>query len=143
VLLKRGFGCTVEEWLGAAEYVLHEGNGNVALCERGIRTFEGSTRFTLDLAAVAVVKQRSHLPVIVDPSHGTGSRWLTTPLALAAAAVGADGVIVDVHTNAAAAMCDGAQALSRQEFHALMVRLRPVLSALARPLAAHTRAQAA
>lgn len=135
VLLKRGFGCTVDEWLAAAEYILREGNSRVILCERGIRTFEGSTRFTLDLAAVAVVKRRSHLPVIVDPSHGTGDRALTAPLALAAAAVGADGVIVDVHTNAREAECDGDQALSSRDFHSLMVRLSILVSAIGRPLA--------
>lgn len=135
VLLKRGFGCTVDEWLAAAEYILHEGNSKVILCERGIRTFESSTRFTLDLAAVAVVKRRSHLPVIVDPSHGTGDRELIAPLALAAAAVGADGVIVDVHTNASQALCDGDQALSSHDFYSLMARIAPLASAAGRPLA--------
>jgi 3-deoxy-7-phosphoheptulonate synthase len=134
VLLKRGFGCTVDEWLGAAEYVLREGNGNVILCERGIRTFESSTRFTLDLAAVAVVKRRSHLPVVVDPSHGTGSRELVPDLALAAAAAGADGLLVDVHLNPAHTQCDGDQALSRDEFHHLMARLDALLRALGRDL---------
>jgi 3-deoxy-7-phosphoheptulonate synthase len=135
VLLKRGFGCNIDEWLGAAEYILREGNSRVILCERGIRTFEGSTRFTLDLAGVAVVKRQSHLPVIVDPSHGTGDRELTAPLALAAAAVGADGLIVDVHTNAREARCDGAQALSGGDFHSLMARLSTLVSAIERPLA--------
>ena len=139
VLLKRGFGCTIDEWLGAAEYVLREGNGSVILCERGVRSFERSTRFTLDLAAVAVIKQRSHLPVVVDPSHGTGHRGLVIPLALAAAAVGADGLIVDVHTNASAAKCDGDQALPADEFQWLMARLQPVLGAIDRPLAESLR----
>jgi 3-deoxy-7-phosphoheptulonate synthase len=133
VLLKRGFGCTVDEWLGAAEYILRTGNPNVILCERGIRTFESSTRFTLDLAAVAVVKRRSHLPVVVDPSHGTGHRDLVLPLALAAAAAGADGLIIDVHTDAASAKCDTDQALSGLQFRVLMDRLRAVLNALGRP----------
>lgn len=132
VLLKRGFGCTVDEWLHAAEYILSEGNPGVVLCERGIRTFESSTRFTLDLAAVPVVKRRSHLPVVVDPSHGCGDRNLVLPLALAAAAVGADGLIVDVHPNASAARCDGDQALSPAEFRSLMLSLGPVASAVGR-----------
>jgi 3-deoxy-7-phosphoheptulonate synthase len=134
VLLKRGFGCTVDEWLHAAEYVLREGHGNVVLCERGIRSFESATRFTLDLAAVAVVKQRSHLPVVVDPSHGTGHRSLVAPLALAAAAAGADGLLIDVHADPAFASCDGAQALRPNEFMQLMTRLRGVLSAVDRTL---------
>jgi 3-deoxy-7-phosphoheptulonate synthase len=132
VLLKRGFGCTIDEWLGAAEYILRAGNPNVILCERGIRTFESATRFTLDLAAIPVVKLRSHLPIIVDPSHGTGHRELVAPLALASAAVGADGMICDVHTDASSAKCDADQALSGLQFHVLMTRLRAILGAMGR-----------
>ena len=134
VLVKRGFGCTVDEWLNAAEYVLCEGNPNVVLCERGIRTFEDSTRFTLDLSAVVVVKQRSHLPVIVDPSHGTGHRTMVHPMALAAAAAGADGLLLDVHSEPGQAMCDAQQALALDEFGALVHDLRGMLAALGRGL---------
>jgi 3-deoxy-7-phosphoheptulonate synthase len=134
VLLKRGFGCTVDEWLHTAEYVLMEGHGNVILCERGIRSFESGTRFTLDLAAVALAKQRSHLPVVVDPSHGTGHQSLVAPMALAAAAAGADGLLIDVHTDPAAASCDGPQALRPGQFMQLMTRLRTLLAALDRHL---------
>jgi 3-deoxy-7-phosphoheptulonate synthase len=134
VLLKRGFGCTVDEWLGAAEYVLREGNPDVVLCERGVRTFEPSTRFTLDLAAVSVAKRLTHLPVVVDPSHGSGRRDLVLPMALAAAGAGADGLLIDVHTDGARALCDGDQALTPDEFHTLMKRLRRVVEGLDRTL---------
>ncbi|MEY9873001.1 3-deoxy-7-phosphoheptulonate synthase [Streptacidiphilus sp. MAP12-33] len=134
VLLKRGFGCTVGEWLQAAEYVLAAGNPDVVLCERGIRSFEPATRFTLDLSAVAVVKHLSHLPVIVDPSHGTGHRHLVKPLALAAAAVGADGLLVDIHPEPATALCDGDQALDRDRWFDLATALRDVLASLGRDL---------
>jgi 3-deoxy-7-phosphoheptulonate synthase len=136
VLLKRGFGCTVDEWLQAAEYVLAAGNPDVVLCERGIRTFEPATRFTLDLGAVAVVKHISHLPVIVDPSHGTGHRHLVKPLALAAAAVGADGLLVDIHPDPATALCDGKQALDQERWLDLAGALRGVLGGLGRDLTA-------
>jgi len=115
-LLKRGLSSTLEELLMAAEYILKEGNPNVILCERGIRTFETAYRFTLDLMAVPVLKQLTHLPVIVDPSHAAGRRELVGPLSLAAAAVGADGVIVEVHPNPDEAICDGPQALRAEEF---------------------------
>jgi 3-deoxy-7-phosphoheptulonate synthase len=134
VVLKRGFGCTVGEWLQAAEYVLAAGNPDVVLCERGIRSFEPATRFTLDLSAVAVVKHVSHLPVIVDPSHGTGHRHLVKPLALAAAAVGADGLLVDIHPDPASALCDGDQALDRDDWFDLAGALRDVLTSLGRDL---------
>jgi 3-deoxy-7-phosphoheptulonate synthase len=134
ILLKRGFGCNVEEWLGAAEYILEQGNSSVVMCERGIRTFEAATRFTLDLAAIPVIKRRSHLPVVVDPSHGTGSRDLVAPMALAAAAAGADGILVDVHTEASDARCDADQALSAADFHRLMDRLRLITPSLDRSL---------
>jgi 3-deoxy-7-phosphoheptulonate synthase len=116
VLLKRGLSATLDELLMAAEYILKEGNPNVMLCERGIRTFETAYRFTLDLMAVPVLKELSHLPVIVDPSHAAGRRELVTPLSLAAAAVGADGIIVEVHPNPDEAICDGPQALRTEDF---------------------------
>jgi 3-deoxy-7-phosphoheptulonate synthase len=115
-LLKRGFSSTLDELLMAAEYILKEGNPNVMLCERGIRTFETAYRFTLDLMAVPVLKELSHLPVIVDPSHAAGRRELVLPLSLAAAAVGADGIIVEVHPNPDEAICDGPQALRAEDF---------------------------
>jgi 3-deoxy-7-phosphoheptulonate synthase len=115
-LLKRGLSSTLDELLMAAEYILKEGNPNVMLCERGIRTFETAYRFTLDLMAVPVLKELSHLPVIVDPSHAAGRRDLVTPLSLAAAAVGADGIIVEVHPKPEEAICDGPQALRAEDF---------------------------
>jgi 3-deoxy-7-phosphoheptulonate synthase len=115
-LLKRGLSSTLDELLMAAEYILSEGNPNVILCERGIRTFETAYRFTLDLMAVPVLKERSHLPVIVDPSHAAGRRDLVLPLSLAAAAVGADGIIVEVHPNPDEAICDGPQSLRADDF---------------------------
>jgi 3-deoxy-7-phosphoheptulonate synthase len=115
-LLKRGLSSTLDELLMAAEYILKEGNPNVMLCERGIRTFETAYRFTLDLMAVPVLKELSHLPVIVDPSHAAGRRDLVLPLSLAAAAAGADGIIVEVHPNPDEAICDGPQALIADEF---------------------------
>jgi 3-deoxy-7-phosphoheptulonate synthase len=130
VLLKRGLSATLDELLMAAEYILKEGNPNVMLCERGIRTFETAYRFTLDLMAVPVLKELSHLPVIVDPSHAAGRRELVTPLSLAAAAVGADGIIVEVHPNPDEAICDGPQALRGEEF-AAYARLVEQAAALA------------
>jgi 3-deoxy-7-phosphoheptulonate synthase len=118
VLLKRGLSSTVEELLMAADYILKEGTEQVMLCERGIRTFETATRFTLDLSAVPWLKLHSHLPVIVDPSHAAGDRRLVEPLSRAAAAVGADGVIVEVHEDPPAALCDGPQALYARDFAA-------------------------
>jgi 3-deoxy-7-phosphoheptulonate synthase len=115
-LLKRGLSSTLEELLMAAEYILKEGNESVMLCERGIRTFETAYRFTLDLMAVPVLKQLTHLPVIVDPSHAAGRRDLVMPLSLAAAAAGADGIIVEVHPRPEEAICDGPQALIADEF---------------------------
>lgn len=116
VLLKRGLSATLDELLLAAEYILKEGNTNVMLCERGIRTFENAYRFTLDLLAIPVLKERTHLPVIVDPSHAAGKRHLVEPMALAAAAAGADGIIVEVHPHPEEAVCDGPQALRLSEF---------------------------
>ncbi len=134
VLLKRGFAATVEEWLLAAEYLLDGGNTQVILCERGIRTFETATRNTLDLASVALVKQRSHLPVLVDPSHATGLRELVIPMALASAAAGADGLLVEVHAKPDEALCDGRQALTPDLFAELMQRLPAVLQSVGRSL---------
>ncbi len=123
-LLKRGLSSTLEELLMAAEYILKEGNPNVMLCERGIRTFETAYRFTLDLMAVPVLKQLSHLPVIVDPSHAAGRRDLVMPLSLAAAAVGADGIIVEVHPRPEEAICDGPQQLVADEFADYLERVQ-------------------
>ena len=124
VLIKRGMSATIEELLMAAEYVLKEGNSNVILCERGIRTFETATRFTLDISAIPVIKKQSHLPVIVDPSHSSGKRELVLPLSLAAVAVGADGLIVETHPNPEAALCDGSQSLPADEFKAYTAEVR-------------------
>ena len=134
VLLKRGLAATFQEWLLAAEYLLDGGNEQVILCERGIRTFEPATRNTLDLASVALAKAKSHLPVMVDPSHATGRRELVIPMALAAAAAGADGLLVEVHARPDEALCDGAQALTPELFEDLMRRLPPVLHAVGRTL---------
>jgi len=134
VLLKRGLAATLQEWLLAAEYILEGGNEQVLLCERGIRTFETELRNTLDLAAVAWAKQRSHLPVIVDPSHATGDPELILPMSLAAAAAGADGLLIEVHPRPEQAMCDGHQALTPERFQTLMRRLPAVLGAVDRHL---------
>ncbi len=134
VLLKRGLAATVEEWLLAAEYLLEGGNDQVLLCERGIRTFETATRNTLDLSAVALAKQRTHLPVIVDPSHATGEPDLIQPMALAAVAAGADGLLIEVHPRPEQALCDGRQALTPERFQQLMRRLPGVLHAMDRHL---------
>ncbi len=120
VLLKRGMSSTIEEWLMSAEYIMAEGNENVILCERGIRTFETATRNTLDLSAVPVIKQKSHLPIIIDPSHATGKRDLVEPLAKAAMAVGADGLMIEVHNNPENALCDGKQSIKPDAFDKIM-----------------------
>jgi 3-deoxy-7-phosphoheptulonate synthase len=133
-LLKRGLSATIEEWLMAAEYIVAAGNHDVVLCERGIRSFDPSTRNVLDLAAVAVAHGLTHLPVIADPSHGTGVRALVAPMSLAAIAAGADGLIIEVHPNPAAAYSDGPQSLTFPNFDELMVRLRAVASAVGRSL---------
>lgn len=130
VLLKRGMTATIEEWLMAAEYIAQRGNLDIVLCERGIRTFEPATRNTLDISAIPVVQGKSHLPIIVDPSHAAGLRELVVPLSRAAVAVGADGVIVDVHPNPEEALCDGPQAVLGNDLRALaqaMRQLPPVL----------------
>ncbi|HJA68957.1 MAG TPA: 3-deoxy-7-phosphoheptulonate synthase [Firmicutes bacterium] len=124
ILLKRGLSATIEELLMAAEYIMAGGNPNVILCERGIRTFETYTRNTLDLSAVPVLKRESHLPVIVDPSHGTGMWWLVEPMSKAAIAAGADGLIIEVHNDPPHAKCDGQQSLTPQSFALLMEKLR-------------------
>ncbi len=124
ILLKRGPSATVKEWLSSAEYILHGGNGNVVLCERGIKTFDNSLRNTLDLAAVALVKEITHLPVIVDPSHATGKRSLIAKCAKAAMAIGADGVVVEVHPEPDKALSDGAQSLTFKLFGEMMEELQ-------------------
>ena len=124
VLLKRGLANTMEEWLMSAEYIMAGGNENVILCERGIRTFETMIRNNLDISAIPLLKRQSHLPVIVDPSHAAGTAWMVEPLARAAIAAGADGLIVEVHNNPKAALCDGAQSLNPEQFDALMGEVR-------------------
>lgn len=132
ILLKRGLSATVEEWLMSAEYIMAGGNHNVILCERGIRTFETYTRNTLDLSAVLAVKRQSHLPVIVDPSHATGKRWMVEDLAKAAVAVGADGIMVEVHNDPDHALCDGAQSITPAMFSHLMDSLRQLAPVVGR-----------
>ena len=129
VLLKRGMAATLEEWLLAAEYVMAEGNYNVVLCERGVRTFAQHTRNTLDLASVPAIRRISHLPVIVDPSHGTGSAYMVTPLARAGVAVGADGLMVEVHNQPELALSDGAQALTPSQYAQLIAEVRAIRDA--------------
>ena len=126
VMLKRGYGATIEEWLMAAEYIVSSGNPNVILCERGIRTFETYTRNTLDLAAIPLLHHLTHLPVVADPSHATGKRWLVKPMALAAVAAGADGVMVEVHPRPDEALSDGDQSLTPEQFRDLMAAVVPV-----------------
>lgn len=132
VVLKRGFSATVAEWLTAADYLLAEGNNQVILCERGIRAFEDSVRFSLDISSIAVVKKFSHLPVIVDPSHAAGHHDLVAPLAKAAVAAGADGLLIEVHPNPQEALVDGLQSLSIPKFEKLMEELRPIAESVGR-----------
>jgi 3-deoxy-7-phosphoheptulonate synthase len=134
VLLKRGMAATIRELLLAAEHIVAAGNTRVVLCERGIRTFETATRSTLDVSAVPVLKRESHLPVLVDPSHAAGIASLVQPLALAAVAAGADGLLVEVHPDPASALSDGDQSLPLESFGALMAALRPVTGAVGRTL---------
>jgi 3-deoxy-7-phosphoheptulonate synthase len=134
VMLKRGMMATINEWLGCAEYILNEGNPDVILCERGIRTFEQITRNTLDISAVPIIRMLSHLPVIVDPSHGTGTRSLVEPMAKAAIAAGADGVMIEVHPHPDEALCDGTQSLSPEEFMDVMAGIKPIVAAVNRRL---------
>jgi len=134
ILLKRGLSATIEEWLMSAEYIMAGGNHKVVLCERGIRTFERFTRNTLDLSAIPAVKKLSHLPVIVDPSHAAGMWWMVEPLAKAAVAVGADGLLIEVHNDPEHAKCDGAQSLRPERFATLMKDLRAIAQIVGREL---------
>ncbi len=134
ILLKRGLSATIEEWLLSAEYIMAGGNDNVILCERGIRTFENYTRNTLDLSSIPAVKKLSHLPVVVDPSHAAGMWWMVEPLAKAAVAVGADGLIIEVHNDPEHALCDGAQSLKPERFGRLMQDLKIIAGAVGREL---------
>jgi 3-deoxy-7-phosphoheptulonate synthase len=131
VLLKRGLSATLDEWLLAAEYIMSEGNYQIVLCERGIRTFAQHTRNTLDLSAIPAVRRISHLPVIVDPSHGTGKNYMVTPLARAGVAVGADGLIIEVHDQPEHALCDGAQALTLGQYEQLVSEVRAIHEVIA------------
>lgn len=142
VLLKRGFATTYEEWLLAAEYVLAGGNPNIILCERGIRTFESHTRNTLDLNALPVIRRLSHLPIVVDPSHGTGKWYLVTPMARAAVAAGAHGLEVEVHPNPDQALSDGAQSLTFENFRKFMDEVRAISAAIGCTVAPMTRQEA-
>ena len=134
VLLKRGLSGTLEELVMSAEYIMAEGNDQVILCERGIRTFEPSMRNTLDISAVPMLKKMTHLPVVIDPSHAAGIAWMVEPLAAAAVAAGADGLMVEVHNDPARALCDGAQSLTPAQFSALMDKLRPLVSLMGKTL---------
>ena len=134
VLLKRGLAATVQEWLMSAEYIMAEGNPNVVLCERGIRTFEDYTRNTLDLSAVLAAKKLSHLPVVVDPSHAAGLWWMVPQLAKAAVAAGADGLLIEVHNDPEKALCDGAQSLKPERFAELMGELKGIARIIGRDL---------
>lgn len=134
VLLKRGLSATIEEWLMAAEYIMAEGNNDVILCERGIRTFETSTRNTIDMSAIPVVKELSHLPIFIDPSHATGTWKYVSALSKGAIATGADGLIIEVHSDPASALCDGPQSLKPSKFAQIMDELRPVANAVGRHL---------
>lgn len=126
ILLKRGLSATIEEFLMAAEYIMSEGNENVVLCERGIRTFETYTRNTLDLSVVPAIKKLSHLPVIIDPSHAAGMWWMVEPLAKAAVAVGADGLMIEVHNDPANAKSDGQQSIKPDKFDEIMKKVRAI-----------------
>ena len=134
VMLKRGLAATIQEWLLSAEYILSQGNNKVILCARGIRTFETYTRNTMDLDSIPIIKKLSHLPIIADPSHGTGKWYLVTPMALAAVAAGADGLMVEVHPQPDAALKDGAQSLTFENFNRLMSQVTPVASSIGRSM---------
>ncbi|WP_338597654.1 3-deoxy-7-phosphoheptulonate synthase [Clostridium baratii] len=134
ILLKRGLSATIEELLMSSEYIMAEGNENVILCERGIRTFETYTRNTLDLSAIPAIKKLSHLPVIVDPSHATGKWWMVEPLSKAAIAIGADGLIIEVHNNPEKALCDGAQSIKPDVYNKLIEDLKTIAKAVGRVL---------
>ncbi len=134
ILLKRGLSSSYEEWIMSAEYIMASGNENVILCERGIRTFESYTRNTLDLSAIPAIRRMSHLPIVVDPSHAAGMYWMVEPLAMAAAAVGADGVMIEVHNDPPHARSDGQQSLTPESFRQLMSRLTPLVQVLGKKL---------
>ena len=134
ILLKRGMSATIEEWIMSAEYIMAHGNPNVILCERGIRTFEKATRFTMDLAVIPIIKKRTHLPIIIDPSHATGSWELIEPVAMAAVAAGADGLIIEVHDHPEQAFSDGAQSLKPDKYAALVEKCRKVAQAVGRDI---------
>jgi len=134
ILLKRGLAATIEEWLMSAEYILSSGDSNVILCERGIRTYETATRNTIDMSAIPVVKELSHLPIIVDPSHATGTWKYVNPLSKGAIATGADGLIIEVHSDPTCALCDGPQSLKPSKFSQLMEELEPIVQAVGRKL---------
>jgi 3-deoxy-7-phosphoheptulonate synthase len=136
VMVKRGLAASYEEWLLAAEYVMAQGNDQVMLCERGIRAFEQFTRFTMDVAAIPVIQRLSHLPIVADPSHSTGKWYLVTPVALAAVAAGAHGLIIEVHPNPDVAKCDGPQSLTFQNFALLMDQVRAIHSVRNMPVPA-------
>ena len=135
ILLKRGLANSYEEWIMSAEYIMSAGNENVILCERGVRTFETYTRNTLDLSAIPAIRRMSHLPIIVDPSHAAGMRWMVEPLAMAAVAVGADGLMVEVHNDPPHARCDGQQSLTPDDFGGLMHKLRPLVELMGKKMA--------
>ena len=134
ILLKRGLSNTYEEWIMSAEYIMAAGNENVILCERGVRTFETFTRNTLDLSAIPAIRRMSHLPIVVDPSHAAGMYWMVEPLAMAAAAVGADGLMIEVHNNPACAKCDGQQSLTPEKFRRLMDKVVPLVELMGKTL---------
>ena len=134
ILLKRGLNATYEEWIMSAEYIMASGNENVILCERGIRTFETYTRNTLDLQAVPVIKELTHLPIIIDPSHAGGKWWLVNPMAKAAVAAGCDGLMIEVHNNPEKALCDGPQSLKPAKFEQLMKELKPIADAVGKEI---------
>jgi 3-deoxy-7-phosphoheptulonate synthase len=134
VLLKRGLSATIKEWLMSAEYIMSRGNQQVMLCERGIRTFETATRNTLDLSAIPVLKQLTHLPIVVDPSHGVGKWDLVAPMAKAAVAAGADALMIEVHCNPEEALSDGEQSLRPDYFAQLMQELKPIAQAVGREI---------
>ncbi|WP_294348806.1 3-deoxy-7-phosphoheptulonate synthase [uncultured Clostridium sp.] len=134
ILLKRGLSATIEEWLMSAEYIMAGGNENIVLCERGIRTFETYTRNTLDLSAIPAVKKLSHLPVVVDPSHAAGKWWMVDPLSKAAVAIGADGLIIEVHNDPANALCDGQQSIKPSVYEKLLEELRVIAGAVGREI---------
>lgn len=134
ILLKRGIAATIEEWLMSAEYIMSEGNQNVILCERGIRTYETTTRNTLDISAIPMIKKLSHLPIIVDPSHAAGLRWMVEPLSKAAVAIGADGLIIEVHNNPEKALCDGKQSITPDMYDEIVNTLKPIAESVGRKI---------